>query len=66
MRCHLSGTFSGAKKCQFSMGWDPFWAWLCSILDRHDAIKELLNCVLAGLMRYKKPRRPGVTLLPQT
>ncbi len=37
---------SEAKKCQFSMGWNPFWAWLCGGLDRSNAIKELMNCVL--------------------
>ena len=28
------------------MGWDPFWAWVCSVLDPQDSIKELFNCVL--------------------
>ncbi len=32
---------------QFLMGWDPFWAWVCSVLDGQDAIKELLNCISA-------------------
>ncbi len=34
-------------KCQFYISQEPFWAWLCSVLDNQDAIKELLNCVLA-------------------
>ncbi len=33
-------------KCHFYVGWGPFWAWVCSILDRQDSINELLNCVL--------------------
>jgi len=35
-----------AKMSHFSMGWNPFWAWVCSVLDPQDAIKELFNCVL--------------------
>jgi hypothetical protein len=27
----------------FKMGWNPFWAWVCSVLDPQDAIKELMN-----------------------
>ncbi len=30
-------------KCQFSLGSEPFWAWVCSVLDPQDAINELLN-----------------------
>ena len=33
---------------QFYLGWNPLWAWVCSVLDPQDAIKELLNCVLDG------------------
>ncbi len=36
---------------QFQMGWNPLWAWVCSILDPQDSIKELLNCVLEGQIR---------------
>ncbi len=36
---------SQAKMSQFYMGLDPLWAWVCSVLDPQDAIKELLNCV---------------------
>ncbi len=28
------------------MGWEPLWAWLCSVFDPQDSINELLNCVL--------------------
>ncbi len=28
---------------QFSLGLEPLWAWVCSVLERQDAIKELLN-----------------------
>jgi len=31
------------------MGWDPFWAWVCAVLDSQDSIKELMNCVLEEL-----------------
>ncbi len=47
MRCHLSGTSPKAKKCQFSLGSEPLWAWLCAVLGRQDAIEELFLCVLA-------------------
>ena len=33
-------------KCQFYIGSEPLWAWLCSVFGRQDAINELLNCVL--------------------
>ncbi len=46
MRCHGSGTSLEAEKCQFSLGSEPLWAWLCSASDCQDAINELLNCVL--------------------
>ena len=36
---------------QFKIGWNPFWAWVCSVLDSQDSIKELLNCVLEGQIR---------------
>ncbi len=32
---------------QFYIGSEPFWAWLCSVLDLQDAINELMNCVVA-------------------
>ncbi len=32
---------------QFWLGWNPLQAWVCSVLDPQDAIKELMNCVLA-------------------
>jgi len=31
---------------QFYIGSGPLWAWVCCVLDRQDAIKELMNCVL--------------------
>jgi len=46
MRCHFSGTSLEAKKCQFLLTPEPLWAWLSSVLDPQDSIKELLNCVL--------------------
>ena len=33
-------------KCQFWLGSEPRWAWVCSILDRQNAINELVKCVL--------------------
>ncbi len=30
---------------QFSLSSEPLWAWLYSVFDRQDAIKELMNCV---------------------
>ncbi len=33
-------------KCQFYIGSEPLWAWVCSVLGPQDAIKELMNCVL--------------------
>ena len=46
---NASQILSEANKCQFSMGWDPFWAWVYSVSDPQDSIKELLNCVLRPL-----------------
>ena len=46
MRRHLSGTSSEEIKCQFYIGPEPFWAWVCSVSDPQDSIKELFNCVL--------------------
>ena len=37
---------SEAKICQFYIGSDPLWAWVCSASDRQDAINELFKCVL--------------------
>ncbi len=31
---------------KFLLGSEPLWAWVCSVLDPQDAIKELMNCVL--------------------
>ena len=28
------------------MGWNPYWAWVFSVLDSQDSIKELFKCVL--------------------
>jgi len=47
MRRHLSGTSSEEIKCQFYIGPEPFWAWVCSVSDPQDSIKELMNCVSA-------------------
>ena len=33
----------------FSLSSEPVWAWLYSVFDRQDAIKELLNCVLRAV-----------------
>ncbi len=46
---------------QFRFGSEPLWAWVCSVLDPQDAIKELFNCVLCIWVpsRYEK-RRPDV------
>ena len=33
-------------KCHFYVGSKPLQAWVCSVLDPQDSIKELLNCVL--------------------
>ena len=30
-------------KCHFLVGSEPLWAWVCSVLDRQDAINELMN-----------------------
>jgi len=49
MRRHLSGTSSEEIKCQFYIGPEPFWAWVYSVSDPQDSIKELLNCVLRVL-----------------
>ncbi len=40
------------------MGWNPLWAWVCSVLDPQDAIKELMNCVLCNWVpsRDEKPQ----------
>jgi hypothetical protein len=35
-------------KRHFQLGSVPLWAWVCSILDRQDAINELIKCVLGG------------------
>ncbi len=40
---------SQTKMSQFPIGWNPFWAWVCSVLDPQDSIKELLNCVLRAI-----------------
>ena len=47
MRCHYNGTSSEEIKCQFVLALEPFWAWVCWVLDAQDSIKELFNCVLA-------------------
>jgi len=39
----LIDSYPDSRFCQFYMGWDPFWAWVCCVLDRQDAIKELFN-----------------------
>ena len=49
MRRHLSGTSSEELKCQFYIGPEPFWAWVCSVLGPQDSINELLNCVWAWI-----------------
>ena len=33
-------------KCHFFVGSKALRAWVCSVLDPQDSIKELLNCVL--------------------
>jgi len=45
------------------MGSEPFWAWLCSVLDPQDSIKELLNCVLAP--PWSAEVSFGLSLFPQ-
>lgn len=30
-------------KCHFYVCWEPFWAWVCLISGRQDAINELFN-----------------------
>ncbi len=30
-------------KCQFSLGSEPFWAWVYSVFVRQVSIKELIN-----------------------
>ncbi len=37
----LSESDPALRFCQFSLASEPPWAWLCSVLDRQDAIKEL-------------------------
>ena len=45
---------------QFYLGSEPLWAWVCSVFNCQDSIKELLNCVLDGLGAFlKKPRQGG-------
>ncbi len=53
MRCHYSGTSPKAKKCQFYLLPEPLWAWVCSVLDPQDSIKELMNCVLCTILACK-------------
>jgi hypothetical protein len=53
---------SEAKKCQFSMGWDPLWAWVCSVLDPQDSIEKLFKCVLR-VVGQKAAARCGPPLL---
>ena len=36
-----------SRFCQFSLGSEPFQAWLCPVLDRQDAINRRFNRVLA-------------------
>jgi len=36
-------------KCQFYIVSEPLWAWVCTVSDPQDSIKELLNCVLRVL-----------------
>ncbi len=43
------------------MGWNPLWAWLCSVSDPQDAIKELFKCVLCiWVPSQDEKRRPDV------
>ena len=35
-------------KCHFFVGSKALRAWVCSVLDPQDSIKELMNCVLDG------------------
>ena len=43
---HLSPLKSKLNKCHFQLGSEPLWAWVCAVLDRQDAFKELFKCVL--------------------
>ncbi len=45
-------------KCQFYIGFEPLWAWVCSMLDRQDAINELFYYVLRAIGAETAARRP--------
>ena len=36
-------------KCQFYIGFEPLWAWVCYVLDRQDEINELFYYVLRAI-----------------
>jgi len=57
-----------ARMSQFYIGSDPLWAWVCSVSDPQDSIKELLNCILRVIGRKRRPdvdRRCFVTVHAQ-
>jgi len=39
----LKESYPESQFGQFAMAPDPFWAWVSSVLDPQDSIKELLN-----------------------
>jgi hypothetical protein len=39
--CVLRSFMATRRNCQFYLASDLLWAWLCSVLDRQDAINEL-------------------------
>ncbi len=44
--CPSKTTQNQFIKCQIYFGAEPLWAWVCSVLDPQDSIKELIKCVL--------------------
>ncbi len=38
-----------SRFCQFSLGSEPFQAWLCPVLDRQDAINRRIKRALDGM-----------------
>jgi len=45
----LNESYGDSRFCQFTSGLEPLWAWLYSVLDPQDLIKELMHCVLRFL-----------------
>ncbi len=48
--------------CQFHLASEPVWDWVCAVLDRQDAIKELFKCVLACFVAVRRICHKGLRL----